>query len=81
MTELDLICVVKAGLLQFRQRAGGAGNQNGAIDQMVGQFSRWRQATIFCLFLPGGWAAGWFRTIKLFEGDRRPNSRRDIKQN
>jgi len=31
---------VKAGLLQLGQRAGGAGDQNDAIDQMVGQFGR-----------------------------------------
>jgi hypothetical protein len=33
---------MKACLLQFRQRAGGAGDQNGAIYQMVGQLSRKR---------------------------------------
>ena len=33
---------MKAGLLQLGQRAGGAGDQNDAIDQMVGQFSRER---------------------------------------
>src|SRR5271170_556831 len=33
-----LRCVVKADLLQLGQRAGGAGDQNGAIHQVVGQF-------------------------------------------
>jgi hypothetical protein len=37
MTELDLLCVVKADLLQLGQRAGGTGDQNRATDQMIGQ--------------------------------------------
>ena len=31
-------CVVKADLLQLGQRAGGTGNEDDAVDQMVGQF-------------------------------------------
>src|SRR5260370_34684491 len=33
-----LCCVVEADLLQLGQRAGGAGDQDSAVHQMVGQF-------------------------------------------
>ena len=37
-----LFGVVKADLLQLGQGAGGTRDQNGATDQMIGQFSRER---------------------------------------
>ena len=37
-----VLCVVKTDLLQFEQRAAGAGDQNDAIHEMIGQFRRER---------------------------------------